>query len=81
MKKEKNAFKNVSSFGLSRRKFIATAGTAAIGSFTLVNPIIARGSQANSKIRLGIIGCGGRGTWITRLFLAHGESTGLFPAI
>jgi myo-inositol 2-dehydrogenase / D-chiro-inositol 1-dehydrogenase len=72
MKKEKNELKNASSHGLSRRKFIATTGAAAIGSFTLVNPLIVRGSQANSKIRLGMIGCGGRGTWIAKLFIAHG---------
>ena len=30
------------------------------------------GSQANSKIDLGLIGCGGRGTWIADLFKKHG---------
>jgi len=31
-----------------------------------------RGSQTNSKIALGMIGCGGRGTWIADLFQQHG---------
>lgn len=56
----------------TRRKFISTTGAAAIGSFTIVNPLIARGSLANTKIRIGVIGCGGRGTWIAKLFKAHG---------
>ena len=56
----------------TRRKFITTTGTAAIGSVTIVNPLIARGSLANTKIRIGVIGCGGRGTWIAKLFQAHG---------
>jgi len=57
---------------VTRRKFITTTGTAAIGTFTIVNPLIAFGSVANTKIRIGIIGCGGRGTWIANLFKAHG---------
>lgn len=56
----------------TRRKFITTTGAVAIGSFTIVNPLIARGSLANTKIRIGVIGCGGRGTWIAKLFKAHG---------
>ena len=31
-----------------------------------------RGSTANTKVDLGIIGCGGRGTWIADLFQKHG---------
>jgi predicted dehydrogenase len=31
-----------------------------------------RGTQANSKIDLGLIGCGGRGKWIANLFTEHG---------
>ena len=31
-----------------------------------------RGSTQNSKIALGIIGCGGRGSWIADLFQKHG---------
>jgi myo-inositol 2-dehydrogenase/D-chiro-inositol 1-dehydrogenase len=48
------------------------AGTAALG-FTLVRPQQVRGAEANSKIALGMIGCGGRGNWIAELFRKHGR--------
>ena len=57
--------------GLSRRDFMAGAGAATAG-LTLLRPELVRGYQANSKIDFGIIGCGGRGTWITDLFKQHG---------
>ena len=56
---------------ISRRNFIAGAGAAAL-SFTIVKPQLVRGANANSKINLGIIGCGGRGTWIAELFKENG---------
>ena len=56
---------------LDRREFIAGAG-AAVMSFSIMRPELVRGSQANSKIALGLIGCGGRGTWIADLFEQHG---------
>ena len=56
---------------ISRRRFLKEAGAAA-ASLTILRPELVRGSQANSKIRLGLIGCGGRGIWITGLFAAHG---------
>ena len=56
--------------GLSRRRFLAEAGTAA--AFTVIAPELLRGSTQNSKIALGIIGCGGRGRWIADLFAKHG---------
>ena len=34
----------------------------------IVKPELVTGAQANSKIRLGLIGCGGRGNWIANLF-------------
>lgn len=57
---------------ITRRRFITQAGTAAL-SFTIIKPELVRGTKANSKIALGVIGCGGRGTWITNLFIEHGE--------
>lgn len=45
---------------LSRRNFI---GSAAATTFTIVAPQAVRGSQANSKISVGLIGSGGRGTY------------------
>lgn len=56
---------------INRRHFITGAGAAAL-SFTILKPELVRGTQANSKINLGLIGCGGRGTWIADLFKNHG---------
>lgn len=56
---------------ISRRRFMAGAGAAAL-SFTVVKPELIRGAGANSKVNLGLIGCGGRGTWIANLFKQHG---------
>jgi myo-inositol 2-dehydrogenase / D-chiro-inositol 1-dehydrogenase len=57
--------------GQSRREFIARASSAAM-AFTIIGAGLARGSQANSKISLGLFGCGRRGTWIADLFRKHG---------
>jgi predicted dehydrogenase len=56
---------------LDRRRFMTGAG-AALMSFSTMKPELVRGAQANSKIALGMIGCGGRGTWIGDLFQQHG---------
>jgi predicted dehydrogenase len=56
---------------ITRRRFITGAGATAL-SFTIVKPKLVRGTAANSKIRLGMIGCGGRGKWIGNLFAEHG---------
>ncbi len=53
---------------LTRRQFLASAGAA---TFTLgLAPSILVGAE--EKIKLGLIGCGGRGTWIAELFKKHG---------
>ena len=57
--------------GLSRRAFLAGTGGGAL-SFGIMKPGLARGSQVSSKISLGLIGCGSRGTWIADLFQKHG---------
>jgi predicted dehydrogenase len=54
---------------ITRRSFVA--GAAAM-SFAIVKPQLIRGTVANSKVKLGLIGCGGRGTWIAGLFKEHG---------
>jgi hypothetical protein len=54
-----------------RRQFIQGAG-AALAAFTILKPGLIRGAEANSKVRLGLIGCGNRGTWIADLFRNHG---------
>jgi myo-inositol 2-dehydrogenase / D-chiro-inositol 1-dehydrogenase len=57
--------------GLSRRNFLAGAGAAAVG-ITVIQPQWVRAARANETISLGVIGCGGRGTWIAKLFQEHG---------
>jgi myo-inositol 2-dehydrogenase / D-chiro-inositol 1-dehydrogenase len=47
----------------SRRRFLQGTGAAAAGAFSIVAPQLVRGSEANSKISVGLIGCGGRGTY------------------
>src|SRR6266511_3962954 len=56
---------------VSRRRFLKDAGGAAV-AFSVVEPDLVRGSGAGPKVDLGIIGCGGRGTWIANLFQKHG---------
>ena len=56
----------------TRREFIAGTSAAAI-SFSVMKPDIVFGSNANSKIIIGMIGCGGRGTWIADLFMENGN--------
>jgi myo-inositol 2-dehydrogenase / D-chiro-inositol 1-dehydrogenase len=56
---------------LSRRTFVAAAvGSAATA--TILRPETVWGAAANAKIVLGVIGQGGRGAWITKLFAQHG---------
>jgi myo-inositol 2-dehydrogenase/D-chiro-inositol 1-dehydrogenase len=45
---------------LDRRKFIGAA--AAATSFMFIPPALVRGTAANSALRVGLLGCGGRGT-------------------
>ncbi len=57
---------------LTRRQFLATAGASAL-SLAVAQPGLARGAESESKINIGLIGCGGRGTWIADLFLKNGH--------
>ena len=54
--------------GLSRRDLMHKAGAAAATGFTIVRPESVRGSQANSKISVGLIGVGGRGSFDAGVF-------------
>lgn len=51
-----------------RRRFLS----AASGGLLVLKPRTVFGSQANSAVEIGIIGCGGRGTWIGGLFQEFG---------
>src|SRR5205807_4850952 len=45
---------------LTRRKFIGAA--AATTGLMFIKPELVRGTAANSAVRVGLLGCGGRGT-------------------
>lgn len=57
---------------LRRRGFLAGAAAAATAA-TFIKPSLVFGSQANSVIELGLIGCGGRGRWLVPLFAQTGH--------
>lgn len=59
------------SHSISRRRFLAT--TAAAGAVSLLRPGTVFGTEANTVLELGLIGCGGRGKWIADLFVASGK--------
>jgi predicted dehydrogenase len=50
----------------TRRTFLGAAGT-----FLIVRPEQVRGTQANSAVRLGLLGCGGRGTGVAAGFVTN----------
>jgi len=56
---------------ITRRRFLAGTGASFL-AFTIVKPELARAAEANSKINIGLIGCGNRGKWIAGLFKKHG---------
>lgn len=56
---------------IPRRHFLAQAGLG-LAAVSTIRRAIAQGSAANSRIRLGLIGCGQRGQWILDFFAEHG---------
>jgi myo-inositol 2-dehydrogenase / D-chiro-inositol 1-dehydrogenase len=74
-KHPRNQTLNPSSYGspdITRRKFLAGAGAAAVG-FGILKPQFVGAATANSKVNIGVIGCGGRGAWIADLFAKNGN--------
>lgn len=67
-----NQIMSMTASSLNRRSFVAGAGMAALGAAVLPTKL-AFGAQANAKIDIGLIGCGGRGKWIADLFLKSGQ--------
>jgi myo-inositol 2-dehydrogenase/D-chiro-inositol 1-dehydrogenase len=59
------------SASITRRRFIAGTG-ASVLAFTVLKPGLVGGAEANSKLDIGLIGCGGRGNWIADLFQKNG---------
>jgi predicted dehydrogenase len=55
---------------LGRREFLKTSAATAAG-WTIVAPAAVRGSQANSRLEIGVVGCGGRGRFVATLFEKH----------
>jgi myo-inositol 2-dehydrogenase / D-chiro-inositol 1-dehydrogenase len=49
----------------TRRSFVRTAGAA---TFSIVSAQSVRGSQANSAVTIGLVGCGNRGMYVSGLF-------------
>ena len=59
----------------SRRKFVkGTAALAAASTLTIVKAESVRGSQANSMVEVGWVGCGGQGTRDAQLLEATGKA-------
>ena len=56
---------------ITRRGFLSGAGTAAL-SFAIVAPEAVTGTQANSRIKAGVIGLGSRGRMIAGMVQKHG---------
>jgi len=48
---------------MNRRDFMA-GSAAAVAGFTIMKPSTAKGFDANSRIEVGFVGLGGRGSWI-----------------
>ena len=63
---------------IARRSFAKAAGTtaaagAAAASLTILKPALVRGQGANAKLKVGMIGCGGRGGFVANLFNQNGN--------
>ena len=56
---------------LTRRQFLANAGLG-LAAVSTMSRAIAQGTVANSRLKIGLIGCGGRGVWLLDLLRAHG---------
>lgn len=58
---------------VGRRDFLKTASVGTAG-LILTSAGRAFGAEANSKLQIGVIGCGGRGAWIGNLFQQHSNT-------
>jgi len=64
MHREREAMKSSTSLDPKRRAFLQ----AATGGVLVLKPETVFGTQANSAVEVGIVGCGGRGNWIGPFF-------------
>ena len=58
--------------GVGRRRFLG--GAAAVAGATIVKPGLVWGRQASPAVRLGLLGCGGRGLNVASSFLQHTDA-------
>lgn len=56
---------------INRRTFIKSSGAIATG-LALTQPFAIASNTPKRQIKIGMIGCGGRGNWISDLLLKHG---------
>jgi predicted dehydrogenase len=61
-----------SASSLTRRQFLTAAGASAL-SLAVAPAAQVRAAENDAPIKMGLIGCGGRGTWIADLFLKNGH--------
>lgn len=57
----------------TRRDFVKDAGVAAAG-WTIIPPESVYGTPVNSKTRVGLLGCGRRGSRVSQLFVKNAKS-------
>lgn len=57
----------------TRRDFVKDAGVAAAG-WTIIQPESVYGTPANSKTKVGLLGCGRRGSRVSQLFVKNANS-------
>jgi len=74
------AHESASSHQLNRREFVAASlaavsvplAASGLGVAAEGQPAAAKPAEITRKIKLGVVGCGGRGAWIANLFKQHG---------
>ena len=59
--------------GINRRTFLKTAAVIGVTAPSVLSAYRAESAADNKKIRIGIVGCGGRGQWITGFFSENGN--------
>ncbi len=57
--------------GVSQTTRRTALGCSTLAGLLIVKPAMAFGTQANSAVEPGLIGCGNRGLWIAALFAEH----------
>lgn len=55
---------------MNRRDFLKKSAISA-GTISILPSRLVFGTEQNSRVKLGLIGCGGRGRWIAHLFEKH----------